>query len=114
MDILWTVLVMIFTRKERTNMKDMKELDLNALNNVAGGENLPAEIDLLDPAQEVWREGIRSGAQARKSYLGTSLEQTIADIQESYRSLGTELLHLAEYLTPIWDTLEPLTPKSFD
>ena len=95
-------------------MKDMKELDLNALNSVAGGEKLPSEIDLLDPAQEIWRDGIKSSAQARKSYMGTSLQQTIADIQESYRDLGTELIHLAEYLTSIWDTLETLTPKPFD
>ena len=96
------------------DFKDIKELDLNVLNNVAGGEVLPAVIDLLDPAQETWREGIKSSAQARKSYNGTSLEQTIADIQNSYRSLGTELIHLAEYLTSIWDTLGTLTPKNFD
>ena len=96
------------------DFKDIKELDLNALNNVSGGEKLPAVIDLLDPAQEAWRSGIKSSAQARKSYNGTSLEQTIADIQDSYRSLGTELIHLAEYLTSIWDTLGPLIPKSFD
>ena len=46
-----------------------------------------------------------SSAAARKAYLGTSLEQTIADIQSSYRSYGMELIHLAEYLTSVWDTL---------
>ena len=48
-------------------MKDMKELDLNALENVAGGANIEPEVDLLDPAQEVWRDGIKSSAAARKS-----------------------------------------------
>ena len=81
------------------------ELKPEDLDRVAGGENCPAEVDLLDPAQEVWREGIKSSAQARKADLGTSLEQTITDIQNSYRSYGTELIHLAEFLTPIWDTL---------
>ena len=86
-------------------MKDMKELDLNALEKVAGGANIEREVDLLDPAQEDWRSAIRSSAQARKFHVGTSLEQTIADIQSSYRSYGMELIHLAEFLTPIWDTL---------
>ena len=86
-------------------MNDMTELDLNKLEHVAGGENLPPVVDLLDPAQEDWREGIRSSAQARKKHLGTSLEQTIIDIQKDYRSYGTELIHLAEFLAPIWDTL---------
>ncbi|MBQ9900867.1 MAG: hypothetical protein IJM51_00555 [Clostridia bacterium] len=95
-------------------MKDIKELDLNALNHVAGGANIEPEVDLLDPAQEEWRAAIRSSAQARKTYEGTSLEQTIADIQNDYRSYGMELIHLAEFLTPIWDTLPLLTPKPFD
>ena len=95
-------------------MKDMKELDLNALEKVAGGANIEPEVDLLDPAQQDWRDAIKSCAQARKTYVGTSLEQTIADIQSSYRSYGMELIHLAEFLTPIWDTLGTLTPKDFD
>ena len=87
-------------------MKDMmKELDVNALKNVAGGEKIEPEVDLLDPAQQVWRDSIRSSAAARKTFAGTSLEQTIADIQNSYRSIGMELIHLAEFLTPLWDTL---------
>ncbi len=83
----------------------MKELDLNALEKVAGGANVEPVVDLLDPAQESWRDAIKSSAQARKTHAGTSLEQTISDIQVSYRSYGMELIHLAEYLTPIWDTL---------
>ena len=86
-------------------MENMKELDMNALEKVAGGANIEPEVDLLDPAQEEWRSAIRSSAAARKAYLGTSLEQTIADIQSSYRSYGMELIHLAEYLTSVWDTL---------
>ena len=39
-------------------MKDMKELDLNALEHVAGGANIEPEVDLLDPAQQVWRDAI--------------------------------------------------------
>lgn len=83
----------------------IKELDLNALENVAGGANIEPVVDLLDPAQEEWRSAIRSSARARKTYAGTDLEQTIADIQNSYRSYGMELIHLAEFLTPLWDTL---------
>lgn len=86
-------------------MKDMKELDLNALEHVAGGANIEPEVDLLDPAQQAWRDAIRSSAQARKIHAGTSLEQTITDIQSSYRGYGMELIHLAEYLTSVWDTL---------
>lgn len=83
----------------------IKELDLNALNHVAGGANIEPEVDLLDPAQEDWRAVIRNNAAARKKYEGTSLEQTIADIQSSYRGYGMELIHLTEFLTPLWDTL---------
>ena len=90
------------------------ELNLDDLNRIAGGEKLPAEVDLLDPAQEDWRAAIRSSAEARKSYAGTGLEQTVIDIRESYRSLGMELIHLSEYLSSIWDTLATLTPKPFD
>ena len=36
-------------------MKDMKELDLNALEHVAGGANIEPVVDLLDPAQQAWR-----------------------------------------------------------
>ena len=90
------------------------ELNLDELNKIAGGEKLPSEVDLLDPAQEDWRAAIWSSAEARKSYAGTSLAQTVIDIQESYRGLGMELIHLSEFLTPIWDTLGPLTPKPFD
>ena len=35
----------IFYNKEHTNMKDMKELDLNALEKVAGGANIELEAD---------------------------------------------------------------------
>ena len=87
-------------------MDDMiKDIDLKALENVSGGANISPEVDLLDPAQQDWCDAIRSSAQARKMHLGTSLEQTISDIQSSYRSIGMELFHLAEFLTPIWDTL---------
>ena len=81
------------------------ELNLDDLNKIAGGEKFPAEVDLLEPAQQMWRDAIRSSAAARKSFAGTSLEQTIIDIQESYRGVGMELIHLAEFLTPLWDTL---------
>jgi hypothetical protein len=81
------------------------ELNLDELSKIAGGETLPAEVDLLDPAQEMWRDAIRSSAAARKTFAGTSLAQTINDIQESYCGVGMELIHLAEFLTPLWDTL---------
>ena len=84
---------------------NIKELELNALEKVAGGANIEPEVDLLDPAQELWRGNIKSSAAARKAHLGTSLEQTIIDIQSDYRSYGMELIHLAEYLTSVWDTL---------
>ena len=83
----------------------MKDLDLKVLEKVSGGANISPEVDLLDLAQQEWCEAIKASAQARKINLGTSLEQTINDIQSSYRSIGMELLHLAEFLTPIWDTL---------
>ena len=101
-------------KKEKAKIEAAIELKLSDLEKIAGGEALPSEVDLLDPAQEVWRSGVRSSADARKSYLGTSLEQTIIDIRESYRSLGMELIHLAEFLTPIWDSLGNLTHKDFD
>ena len=85
--------------------ESIMELALNALEKAAGGANIEPEVDLLDPAQQDWRDAIKSSAQARKTHAGTSLEQTISDIQSSYRSCGMELIHLAEYLTPIWDTL---------
>lgn len=91
-------------------MKDFAELDLNSLNKVAGGIQIPESVDLLDPAEEEWRTIMKIVAQTRKSYLGTSLEQTIIDMQNSYSAQGMELIHLAEYLTPIWDTLDDLTP----
>jgi hypothetical protein len=84
---------------------NMKDLDLKALEKAAGGANIKPEVDLLDPAEQDWRSGIRSSAESRKMYVGTSLEQTIADIQSDYRSYGIELIHLAEFLTSVWDTL---------
>ena len=83
----------------------MKDLDLKVLEKVSGGANILPEVDLLDPAQQEWCDAIRASAQARKIHLGTSLEQTINDIQSSYRSIGMELIHLSKFLTPIWDTL---------
>ena len=46
-------------------MENMKELDMNALEKVAGGANIEPEVDLLDPAQEEWRSAIRSSAADR-------------------------------------------------
>lgn len=83
----------------------IKELELKALEHVSGGANIEPQVDLLDPNQEFWRDTIRNVAAARKTHLGTSLEQTIADIQSSYRDLGMELIHLSEFITPLWDTL---------
>lgn len=83
----------------------MKDLDLKTLEKVSGGANISPEVDLLDPAQQEWREAVRASAQARKIHLQTSLEQTVDDILSSYRSIGMELFHLTEFLTPIWDTL---------
>ncbi len=45
----------------------IKELDLNALERVAGGANIEPVVDLLDPAQQDWRDAIRNSAAARKS-----------------------------------------------
>lgn len=81
------------------------EFDLNALNHVAEEADIEPEIDLLDPAQQDWRDAIRISAAVRKTYLGTSMEQTIVYIQRDFRSYGMELIHLAEFITPLWDTL---------
>lgn len=39
------------------------------------------------------------------AFLGTGMDQTISDVQESYRSIGLEIIHLREYIVPIWGTL---------